>query len=62
LNFLSAPTIADICLVPQLYNARRYGVDLSGFKRLLGADAACGELAAFADAHPERQPDCPKAE
>jgi maleylacetoacetate isomerase len=53
--FGSTPTLADICLVPQLYNARRFGSDLSGLKRVLAAESACLTLPAFADASPERQ-------
>ncbi len=49
-----APGVADICLVPQLYNARRFEVDLATFPRLLAADAAATALPAFADAAPER--------
>ena len=55
--FGPVPTLADICLVPQLGNARRFGVDVSGFPRLLDAEAACMALPAFADAIPARQPD-----
>jgi maleylpyruvate isomerase len=55
--FGDAPTLADICLVPQLYNARRFGADLSALPRLLEAEAAAAALPAFADAAPERQPD-----
>jgi maleylpyruvate isomerase len=55
--FGDAPTIADLCLVPQLANARRFGVDVAAFPRLLKAEAAAKELKAFADAAPERQPD-----
>ncbi len=55
--FGDAPTLADICLVPQLYNARRFKVDLSGLPKLVAAEAACLALAAFADASPERQAD-----
>ena len=55
--FGPAPTIADICLVPQLYNARRFKVDVSKFRRLLEAEAACLALPAFKDAAPEQQPD-----
>src|SRR6202140_2690973 len=55
--FGAAPTIADLCLVPQLANARRFGVDLAAFPRLLGAEEAAKNLKAFADAAPERQPD-----
>jgi maleylpyruvate isomerase len=55
--FGAEPTIADLCLVPQLANARRFGVDLAAFPRLLKAEAAAKALKAFADAAPERQPD-----
>jgi maleylpyruvate isomerase len=43
--------------VPQLANARRFGVELAGFPRLLKAEAAARNIKAFADAAPERQPD-----
>jgi maleylpyruvate isomerase len=59
--FGSAPTVADVFLVPQLGNARRNGADVSRFKRLLQAEAACLKLGPFADAEPERQPDAPAA-
>ena len=55
--FGGAPTIADLCLVPQLANARRFGVDVSAFSRLLEAEAAAKEIKAFADAAPDKQPD-----
>ena len=55
--FGDVPTIADLCLVPQLANARRFGVDVSVFPRLLQAEAAAKNLKAFADAAPDRQPD-----
>jgi maleylpyruvate isomerase len=55
--FGETPTMADLCLVPQLANARRFGIDLAAFPRLLRAEAAAGNLKAFADAAPERQPD-----
>jgi maleylpyruvate isomerase len=51
------PTIADICIVPQVFNARRFGVDLSPYKRILEIDATASELEAFAMAEPARQPD-----
>jgi len=51
------PTLADICLVPQLANARRYGIPLDGYPTLLRIDRSCRELAAFARAAPEVQPD-----
>lgn len=47
------PTMADLCLVPQVYNARRWGVDFGGLLRIVAIDAVCGELAAFRDAHPD---------
>lgn len=49
-----APTMADICLVPQVYNARRWEVDLSDCPRILAIDARCAEIDAFAWAHPDR--------
>jgi maleylpyruvate isomerase len=55
--FGAAPTIADLCLVPQLANARRFGVDVSAYPRLLKAEAAARENKAFADAAPDQQPD-----
>jgi maleylpyruvate isomerase len=55
--FGAMPTIADLCLVPQLANARRFGVDLAAFPRLLKAEAAARNIKAFADAAPDRQPD-----
>lgn len=51
------PSIADLCLVPQLYNGRRAELDLSPYPTLLRIDAACNEHPAFAAAHPARQPD-----
>jgi maleylpyruvate isomerase len=55
--FGAAPTLADLCLVPQLANARRFGVDLAAFPRLLKAEMVAKDLKAFADAAPDRQPD-----
>jgi len=55
--FGTAPTLADLCLVPQLANARRFGVDVTAYPRLLKAEAAAREMKAFADAAPDRQPD-----
>lgn len=51
------PTIADCCLVPQLFNAQRFGVDLAAYPTLQRIDAACQALPAFRDAHPAVQPD-----
>ena len=55
--FGAAPTMADLCLVPQLFNARRFGVDVSVYPRLLQAEAAAQKIKPFADAAPDRQPD-----
>jgi maleylpyruvate isomerase len=52
-------TLADICLVPQVYNARRFGLDLAPYPRIVAADAAAREEPAFAAAAPEAQPDAP---
>jgi maleylpyruvate isomerase len=51
-----APGMADVCLVPQVFNARRYSVDLNPYPRIVAIDAACRELPTFAAAAPERQP------
>jgi maleylpyruvate isomerase len=59
--FRAMPTLAEICLVPQLGNARRFGVDLSAYPRLLAAERACLELPAFVEAAPERQGDAEPA-
>jgi maleylpyruvate isomerase len=55
--FGAAPTIADLCLVPQLFNARRFGVDVSAYPRLLKAEAAAQAMKAFTDAAPDKQAD-----
>lgn len=52
-----APTLADVFLIPQLYNARRAGVEIGAFPRLLELEAAAFALDAFARARPEVQPD-----
>jgi len=50
-------TLADICLVPQVANARRLQTPLDRFPKIVAADAACLKLAAFDKARPENQPD-----
>ncbi len=50
-------TLADICLVPQVANARRFKVPLDRFPKIVAADAACQLLPAFDKARPENQPD-----
>jgi len=51
------PPLADICLVPQLANARRYNIPLDAYPTLTRIDSSCRALDAFAAAAPERQPD-----
>ena len=53
--FGDQPGMADACLVPQVYNARRYSVDLTPYPRIVAIDAACRELPAFESAAPEKQ-------
>jgi maleylacetoacetate isomerase len=52
-----APTLADICLVPQLANARRVNMDIGGFPTIARIEVACQALPAFANAAPMKQPD-----
>jgi maleylpyruvate isomerase len=53
----SEVTLADVCLVPQVANARRLKVPLERYPKIVAADAACAKLAAFEKARPENQPD-----
>lgn len=55
--FGSTPTLADCCLIPQVYSARRFEVDLNPFPRILAVDARAADHPAFQAAHPDRQPD-----
>jgi maleylacetoacetate isomerase len=55
LLFGDTPTLADVCLVPQLFNARRFNVPLDGYPTLVRADENANRLEAFAAAHPDRQ-------
>lgn len=55
--FGDVPSLADVCLVPQLYNAHRWGLDLASFNRLTSIEANCLALPAFEAARPENQPD-----
>jgi maleylacetoacetate isomerase len=50
-------TLADVCLVPQVFNARRLKVPLDAFPKIVGVETACLKLAAFDKARPENQPD-----
>jgi maleylacetoacetate isomerase/maleylpyruvate isomerase len=55
--FGDTPTIADCCLVPQVYNARRFGFDLAPFPAIRAVAERAGGHPAFQAAHPDRQPD-----
>jgi maleylpyruvate isomerase len=55
--FGAAPTLADCYLIPQIYSARRFNVDLDAFPRLRAIEAAAEAHPAFQAAHPDRQPD-----
>ncbi|MBM7456887.1 maleylacetoacetate isomerase/maleylpyruvate isomerase [Oceanisphaera litoralis] len=49
------PGLADICLIPQLYNAHRFKLDMNPYPRLVAIDRACNRLEAFQRAHPDQQ-------
>ena len=55
--FDDMPTLADCVLVPQVFSARRFNVDLAKFPRIVAIDALCNTLPAFISAHPKNQPD-----
>ncbi len=55
--FGSKITLADVYLVPQVFNARRFKVPLDAYPKIVAVDAACAELKAFQDAAPANQPD-----
>ncbi len=55
--FGDSPTMADCCLVPQLFNARRFNTDLAAYPTLVEIDRHCAEVEAIAQAHPDAQPD-----
>ncbi len=55
--FGGSPTMADCCLTPQLFNARRFNVPLDGLDRLIAIDSHCATLPAFQNAHPSVQVD-----
>jgi len=55
--FGDAPTLADCCLVPQVYSAERFGVDLTPYPKIVAVASNAQGLPAFAAAHPSRQPD-----
>jgi len=50
----AAPNLADVCLVPQMYNARRFAIPLDAFPKLVAADAAAADVPEIAAAHPDR--------
>jgi maleylpyruvate isomerase len=58
--FGDKPTLADICLIPQVFNARRINMDLSAFPKIVAVDKRATVIPAFAAAHPLAQPDAPQ--
>lgn len=59
-SFGDKPSMADICLIPQLYNARRFNVDLSAYPNILKIEKNCLAIEAFQKASPETHPDAPE--
>ncbi|CVI64036.1 maleylacetoacetate isomerase (plasmid) [Agrobacterium leguminum] len=55
--FGDTPSLADICLIPQMFSAERFGVETTALTRLRAVYDACSKLTAFSDAHPSKQPD-----
>jgi maleylacetoacetate isomerase len=55
--FGSQPTLADCCLIPQMFNARRFSVPVDHLHKILEVERSCQKIDAFAAAHPSRQPD-----
>ena len=58
--FGDAPSLADCCLIPQVYSANRYGFDLTPYPAIRAVAARAAEHPAFAASHPDRQPDAEK--
>ena len=56
-SFGDTPTLADVCLVPQVFNAQRLDVDMAPYPRIRAIHEACMQVQAFSDAQPSRQPD-----
>ena len=56
-SFGAEPGLADICLVPQVFNALRFKVSLDAYPKIAGVNTACAKLEAFEKARPENQPD-----
>ncbi len=56
-SFGETPSLADCCLVPQIYSARRFAVDLAPYPRIMEVEAQAAAHPAFQAAHPDRQPD-----
>jgi maleylacetoacetate isomerase len=60
-SFADSLSLADVWLVPQVYNARRFDLDLTPYPVIVSVDAHCQALTAFANAHPDKQPDAPNS-
>lgn len=59
--FGDAPGLAECYLIPQVYSAKRFNMDMSAFPAINRIDKTCASLQAFIDAHPDNQPDAPKS-
>ncbi len=59
--FGAKPDLADLCIVAQVYNARRWGVDLAPYRKIVRIEAACLAVAEIAAAHPDQQPEAKEA-
>ena len=53
----NTPSLADVCLIPQIFNAKRFNVDMQAYPLLTAIDDECQKMTAFSDAHPAKQPD-----
>ena len=56
----NVPSLADCCVVPQVYNARRFGIDMTAYPTIERIEQTCLQLPAFDAARPENQPDAPR--
>ncbi len=61
LPFGNAPSLFETLLIPQMYNARRFDVDMTRYPNLTRIEATCLAMSAFEKAHPDNQPDTPKS-
>ena len=60
LSFIHEPSMADCCLIPQIYNARRFKVEMEKFPTILKIEQECLKMKEFQDSHPDQMPDAQK--